>query len=448
MVQIIEQQGSPIGRLGKGIGKGLADQLPKEIDRYRLSSGLDKFAKESSGKTPFQQAVDFYKIPGATAEMGYTLFPLLQQEAKRNAASGLGEKSQLQQRTGKTNAQVTAIEDREGNLNPYRKQEKARFSEENKGLKPLEATRAQITPIERMSGSEKYALAAEMSRANPQVWPTPEDALPIVEADESTRIANRQELRATGDVADALQKRVKENLEGAWSKDKTIEGIPGTVQSRIFDNIENQLADHKNKKSEAELVKESRKLGEEIARSTTNLTAAGKQRWFTTPKGIREVLPDIRKTFEKAGALEEFQDLAASNLDLSPQVAAQFAYPLTKQQKNFFKEHVKQPERSALASTFVEAFEPETVRKSSVSLADDISDFVGEDDSILSFVAEAQRLHLNPQIILNRLKRNAEDGLWKPNPRQERELQKVIPDLPSLGDFYMSFQLDDESMVE
>lgn len=447
MPQVIEQQGSPIGRLGKGIGKGLSDQIPKEIDRYRLTSGLDKFAKESSGKSPFQQAVDFYKIPGATAEMGYTLFPLLQQEAKRNAAAGLAEKGETSHKSGKTNAVVTGIEDTEGNIKPYMRKGKNKFSEENKGLKPLEATKAQITPIERLSGSEKYGLAAEMSRDNPQLWPTPEDALPIIESDEATRIANRQELRSTGDVADALQQRVKNNLEGAWIKDKTVGEIPGTVQSRIFDNIENQLADPKNKKSEAELTKEGRKLGESIAKAHTNLKSASKE-WFVTPKSIRKTVAEIREPFEKAGALEEFADLASANFGWSPQIAASHAEPLNKSQMNFFKEHVKEPKRSALASTFVDAYEPGDVKKKSIILADDIADFIDEDTNILSLVAEAQRKHLDPNILLDRLKINRDSGLWKPSEKQQRQLQKIIPTVPSIGDFYISLFLDDDAMVE
>src|ERR1051326_5431723 len=140
MPQVIEQQGSPIGRLGKGIGKGLADQIPKEIDRYRLTSGLEKFAAESKGKTPFQQAVDFYKIPGATAEMGYTLFPLLQQEAKREAASKLASQApqaQIKDTSGLTGVTIDGKR--------YAGKQDVPKQQEMGSLKPRSATEAQLT---------------------------------------------------------------------------------------------------------------------------------------------------------------------------------------------------------------------------------------------------------------------------------------------------------------
>lgn len=445
MAQIIEQAGSPIGRLGKGIGKGLADQIPKEIDRYRLSSGLDKFAKESAGKSPFQQAVDFYKIPGATAEMGYTLFPLLQQEARRNASENIGKGEQPKsQQPGATNVRVTGIEDREGNIQPY---QKGKTPIEQRGLKPLSATQAQLTPIVRKSGEELYAEAAALSRSNPRVFPQPEDAMPTIQANESTRLANLGEQRSTGDVADALQRRIKGDLENAWEKDKTLAGIPGTVQSRIFDNIENQLADPKNRKNESTIIKEGRKLGEEIAKAHTELKSTSKT-WFTSPSAIRQTIAEIRKPFEKAGALEEFADLASANFGWSPQIAASYAEPLNKEQKNFFKKHVEEPQRESLASTFVESYNPEDIKKKSVMLADDIADFIDEDTNILSLVAEAQRKHLDPNFILERLRVNRDAGLWTPSPKQEGQLRKLIPSLPSIGDFYISLFLDDDSMVE
>ena len=55
MVQVIDTGGSVAGRIGKGFGQGLAEQLPKEIEKYRLSSGLNKLGKQDlSGKNQLQ----------------------------------------------------------------------------------------------------------------------------------------------------------------------------------------------------------------------------------------------------------------------------------------------------------------------------------------------------------------------------------------------------------
>lgn len=85
MVQIIDDpySGNVFGRIGKGIGKGLSEQLPKEIERSRLSAGLKKFEQESQGLTPLQQFTRLASIPGMTTEHLHTIRPLLEQQRKR-----------------------------------------------------------------------------------------------------------------------------------------------------------------------------------------------------------------------------------------------------------------------------------------------------------------------------------------------------------------------------
>lgn len=449
MPQVIEQQGSPLGRLGKGIGKGLADTIPKEIDRYRLASGLEKFEKESKGKSPFQQAVDFYKIPGATAEMGYTLFPLLQNEQRNAAAGKFGEgKEGQQKRPGATNVQVTAMGD-EGNLKPYRKGQMPSKQAEMGSLKPRSSTEAQTTPYVKPSADQMYQEAVRRHQENPGLYKTPEEALPLVQANAQAEEANYREQQSAGLAQDAVKAKVLGSIEQAWAKEKTLAGIPGTMQSKIFEKAENELAN--GTKSEKEIISEARDAGKEIAQAHTNLTAA-KPSWFESPKNIRTALPNIRKTFEKYDGLEEFQDLLSGELGFSPQIAARRAYPLNKQEKTFIKDFFDvpgtKPEYDAESLSFFNEYNPEQVKKSSVAFADDIADFAHEGTSVLSLIAEAQRNHLSPQIIIKRLSRNMEDGLWTPNDRQQRELQKVIPDLPTLGDFYISLMLDEDEMVE
>ena len=58
-------RGSILGRIGTGIGEGLAEQLPKEVDRHRLSSGLKQFEQDSAGLSPMQQVTRLASIPGA-----------------------------------------------------------------------------------------------------------------------------------------------------------------------------------------------------------------------------------------------------------------------------------------------------------------------------------------------------------------------------------------------
>lgn len=78
-------QPSIFGRVGTGFGQGLAEQIPKEIERYRLQSGLEQLANETQGMTPFQRFAKLSGIPGITPQAIQSGAELLRQEAIRNS---------------------------------------------------------------------------------------------------------------------------------------------------------------------------------------------------------------------------------------------------------------------------------------------------------------------------------------------------------------------------
>jgi hypothetical protein len=78
------KQGNIFGRIGSGIGQGIAEQAPKEVERYRLASGL-KDLSESQGLSPFQQFSRLASLPGATPQMIQSGSELLRQQAQGNA---------------------------------------------------------------------------------------------------------------------------------------------------------------------------------------------------------------------------------------------------------------------------------------------------------------------------------------------------------------------------
>ena len=75
------------GRIGSGVGKGLAEQVPKEIERSRLASGL-KAISEKKGLTPFQQFAEFASTPGITPQIIQSGSDLLKNQSIRDAYRG------------------------------------------------------------------------------------------------------------------------------------------------------------------------------------------------------------------------------------------------------------------------------------------------------------------------------------------------------------------------
>ena len=60
------KQPNIFGRIGSGIGQGLAETLPKEMERGRLSQGLQQFEKESGNLKPVQQYTRLAEIGRAS----------------------------------------------------------------------------------------------------------------------------------------------------------------------------------------------------------------------------------------------------------------------------------------------------------------------------------------------------------------------------------------------
>src|SRR5574337_526588 len=81
--------GSILGRVGSGIGKGLAEQLPKEIERGRLAKGLEDLSQQQ-GLTPFQQFARLASQPGVTPQMIQSGGELLKQQGLRE---GIGQRT-------------------------------------------------------------------------------------------------------------------------------------------------------------------------------------------------------------------------------------------------------------------------------------------------------------------------------------------------------------------
>jgi hypothetical protein len=79
--------GNIFGRIGSSIGKGLAEQIPKEVARERLASGLQQFEQDSGNLTPLQSLARLAAIPGALEhpQLVQTFGELARQQGIKNA---------------------------------------------------------------------------------------------------------------------------------------------------------------------------------------------------------------------------------------------------------------------------------------------------------------------------------------------------------------------------
>lgn len=92
-IQILPENQNAVSALGAAFGQGLGQQIPEEIKRYRLQSGLENLAKGNEQKSPYQVLAGLAAIPGIDPSLIGILAPTLQQQLARNEALSSGNQA-------------------------------------------------------------------------------------------------------------------------------------------------------------------------------------------------------------------------------------------------------------------------------------------------------------------------------------------------------------------
>ena len=87
MIQVLPAGGNFASNFGAGIGRGLSEQVPKEVERSRLAYGLKNLNETSEGLTPFERFSKLLAIPGLTPQGVQSAAELLKMEGQRRGLS-------------------------------------------------------------------------------------------------------------------------------------------------------------------------------------------------------------------------------------------------------------------------------------------------------------------------------------------------------------------------
>jgi hypothetical protein len=391
MVQIIEQQGSPFGRLGKGIGQGLSEQIPKEIDRYRLSEGLQNLEKDAANLTPLQQYTRLAAIPGITPSMIQALPEILKNQSTRQAYAkkyGAGQQKEDDSKISPSLKEVPFGGERFANR-PQRpsfekQSEQQTINEEGQPLivdknplRPEAQPRAPWTTEKR--NEQIYRNFEEFPNLNLQ------ENLKMVEDQEARELSQSEAER----TRDEYLKKIRKDLDDEFTNQleiklqKTNEGVykdvTGENISRTKRLIERDLrtkpnaniADVVNKRTDQllDLAKTKSQLNKLANRSLADkINPLKKSDTFNK-------LKSYQKTFQESGNSEEFFNILKSRengFELSPQAAASIAYPLNKN-----------------LDSYISNIKPSNVTnfsQNSRKYADEIQKYLTGNDSILSII--------------------------------------------------------------
>ncbi len=421
------------GRIGSGIGKGLAEQVPKEIERSRLSSGLKELAAKKD-LTPFEQFAELSAIPGATPQMIESGTKLLREQGLRNnfaKAAGRGLKQEKAFSTEQQQIpQGRVLEDVQfANLD----KRKGAFSETIKNtdfVSPMEQGQPQIL--------EKNPLRPEAVPALP--WTQERRIEELADLQQKFPNATQEQLMQMASDAEsrelALPKAVQEQDEYFRTKQKEAESaftsrleellqkegtaVYGDLTGTTLANLKRSMAadlranpkatieDVSNKWAQKgyQLGQTKTQLKDFASRDITDKIFKGKEAY--------DKLKTYSKIFKDTGNSEEFynilKDKGPGGFSMSPQGAAYVAYDRSKP----VQEYIDNTKNQSLLKSFVKP------KISSTQRAIDVSNKISPDDSLLAIAKDLKEkdLTFNEAEFFNELGRDLE----KFNPRQQREI--------------------------
>jgi len=436
-------QGSVSGRIGSAIGKGLAESIPKEVERGRLAAGL----KELSGRTdltPFQQFAELSSIPGITPQAIQSGTELLKTQGQRNNYRNSGGQGVTQGISANRNGQQNQLNKidfanlgQRKNVNPQSNNQEEPSGESQILQNPLND---KFVPANPWNAQERDAEISKVWDQHPNL--TFPEVSQIVSDNEQRYLKAPEVYREQQDYLEGVRQKVnseiesqlknklqKTDLTGIWG-DTTGESLNNIQRGALKDLAENpkaNVADIANTWTNRALewAKSKNELESEAARGILDKI---------NPKKKEDLLNKL-KTYSKHakefGASEEYYRKLKKDFDLSPQAAASIAWPLSKQAKEYTSKVKTYP---ALLSQFNPAASFENARK----YGSQIGEYLTRNDSLLSIARAFQEKDpsFDQSAFFQTIRENQDQlGL---TPLQKRELEKGERDIfPNWGDLFL-----------
>lgn len=448
MAQYIKR-GNIFGRIGSGVGSGLAEQLPEEINRGRLAAGLQQFEQDSGNLNPIQQLARISAIPGITPQTIQSLQELAKYQNQGNAyrkASG-GNPRPGQQIAGQppeASAQDLSPRDVQfANLQPQQRQsqqaanpgqkmppvgpvnnqqqtpnsppnENAPQVAKGNVLNQQNLTRLPWSPQQRNQGVADYIDQGFL----------PDQAKQLASDDEARDLAepgaHKERLKdiedAKGKVRDTLKRHLETKLQ------KTGENVYKDVEGPMILNAERGMTRDLIKNPKADIDNVANDWSERLYRTAIakdKMRTLGKTTGFenlfkgdTSEKKLRE----YQDIFKRSGNLEEFKNmLEGPDFGMSAQAAASVAYPPNPEINKFLSNY-----RSSIQYHAPQKLQE--AKKAAIEIENDI----GPDDSVLAIARKlsARDPYFDQQSFLDQLSEDKDTiGL---NERQRLELAEGV----------------------
>lgn len=434
MVQVIDdpyRKGTAFGRLGKGIGQGLSDQIPKEVDRYRLSSGLQQLGKDAPNLSPFEQLTRFYSIPGVTPSMVESGTALLREEATRANAKRRGEKANaaIQQNTNTASPQF----DNTVNQQEIDPQKTIASNAAKHAIRTNEAGIAKPRPQQASVGLIRPFTQEEYDKELADFFTefpneSIEKGMAYVNDKEKRKVAEQEALVKQGQRQEAIEDSFRDLFDKELMKrtgKKTIEETYSLVSPESRKLLQDQgdikyaksLASN-NPKTKRQIVDEQVQEAKQLQNSWDSIRELKNKGIFDISwKNQNKIIERAAEPFRKIGNQEEYRNLLTNELDYPQQYASYFAFQI-KDNKELNNYIAKQPRVQFHARERRPGFSAEERMPVIMS---DIKKMIKGDDSLQSIALALAQKGIPYERTIQDFRND--DAFYKNlNTRQQREL--------------------------
>lgn len=388
MVQIISDpsRGSLFGKIGKGFVQGLSETVPKEIERKRLSEGLQALAQQGQDLSPEQFLAKAYSTPGITPEM-VRQFGELQRE--RNIRGMYGKT-----RRGTEDFQTKAPESPNikdiqfAGLNqnqPTKRGQHIRsdFANEEEmataepGFNDVSPVRPEAVPKGPWPLEKRNEAIARLAEENPNV---PLSEIRNMASDMEARDLAQPTAEQAKDVFFEEQKNKADDeftkqLETKLQKkgDLTYNDLPGTLQLGLRKGMYKDIVKGMSREKAADKWTE---IGLNQAKANVSLNKLANQPFLDAlqKETTLNKLMSLQKRYAEAGNQEQFKNELIDKFNASPQGASLIAYP-----------------RSPKVKDYLSRFKPsksQNAKEISRKAAADVEDLIASGDSILAIARD------------------------------------------------------------
>jgi len=354
MAQTIKQ-GNIFGRLGSGIGQGLAEQIPKEVERNRLASGLAQFEKDYQNLTQMQQLARL-TATGAPPQTVQAFSELAKRQNLTNAygraagRGGMPNYGMQQQQSSPQDVQFGQSDAMRGSVpsqqrammqQGYAQQQSPQQTSQTPSIPGTEYSPPQIQEDNPLAEQNQPRIPWNSEKINDRTSEyismgfTPEEARQLALEDSQRYMAEPAAYRERRDYLKGVKETLKKDLDAAIERklqktgDEKYSQFTGDMSDNFVRGASRDLRLNK-KATEDDVVNDWAGRALDMAKAHEKFQNLAKTTGIEglTNTEVYDKLKTYSKIYRKAGAPEEFKDMLKDSLGMSEQGAASIAMPM------------------------------------------------------------------------------------------------------------------------